>query len=282
VLHDVRLLLLRVAYGEPLNGDCGGGSLASNTALMFYQLFMADMFANDAEHDAPDVASHARALSGGFLAATKILKANDYQGAGSATAGSLLRGIADSAPMAGLCCILFNNTKADSSNQNNHEKMPHAERRWLANKELFLHGLLACAGRRHVLGADDSGCLLPKRGTPRATKATGFTEWDSDNHVEPEASSRQTNNGKSGGPKIDDFALALRPMITLYAILDKLSSVFVVNMSDELVEQSVVKVVKKVEDCLKTKDIHELLIAAGVDMDHGQIIEELQKGLVSA
>jgi hypothetical protein len=166
--------------------------------------------------------------------------------------------------------------------QNNCEKMPHAERRWLANKELFLQGLLACAGRRHVLGADDSGCLSPKRGTPRATKVTAFTEWDTENRIEPGASSRQTNDGKSGGTKIDDFALALRPMITLYAILDKLSSVFVVNMSDELVEQSVAQVVQKVEDCLKTKDIHELLIVAGVDMDHDQIMEEVQKGLVSA
>lgn len=283
VLHDVRLLLLRVAFGEPLNGDCGGGSLSSNMALMFYQLFMADMFANDAEHDAPDIASHARALSGGFLAASRIIMAKDYQGVGSATAASLMRGIADSAPMAGLCCILFDNNGSDDSNQNNKEKLPHADRRWIVNKKLFLCGLLACAGRRHAVGADESGCLSPKRGSTRLTKATAFSEWETCNTImEAEPSTRQNNSGTSSGPMIDDFAMPLRPMITLYAILDKLSSVFVVNMSDELVEQSVIQVVKKVEDCQKTKNIYELLEVADIDMKPNEIIDELQKGLVSA
>ena len=37
-LHDVRLLLLRMAHGEMLGADCGGGSLASNSSLLFYIL----------------------------------------------------------------------------------------------------------------------------------------------------------------------------------------------------------------------------------------------------
>merc|ERR1719464_1998284 len=41
VLHDVRLLLLRMAYGESLNADCGGGSLRSNAELIFHQLSIA-------------------------------------------------------------------------------------------------------------------------------------------------------------------------------------------------------------------------------------------------
>ena len=36
VLHDVRFLLLRMAYGESLSADCGGGSLSSNCQLLFY------------------------------------------------------------------------------------------------------------------------------------------------------------------------------------------------------------------------------------------------------
>ena len=40
LLYDVRLLLLRMAYGELLNEDCGGGSLMSNSKLIFYQLSM--------------------------------------------------------------------------------------------------------------------------------------------------------------------------------------------------------------------------------------------------
>ena len=282
VLHDVRLLLLRVAYGESLSGDCGGGSLGSNSALMFYQLFMADMFANDAEHDAPDVASHARALSGGFLAASRILTAIDYQGLKTASATSLARGIADSAPMAGLCCILFNNTRCDASNQDKDDMTPRPERRWLAERKYFLRGLIACAGRRHALGVDDSGCLSPKRGSTRATKATAFTAWESFNDGESETTTRRNNHGNTSLPKIDEFALSLRPMITLYAIFDTLSAVFVVNMSDELVEQSVVHIVKKVEDCQRTKNIHDLLLTANVDMEDVQILEEFQKGLLTA
>ena len=282
VLHDVRLLLLRVAYGESLSVDCGGGSLGSNTALMFYQLFMADMFAKDAEHDAPDVASHARALSGGFLVASRILVATDYHGLKSASATSLARGIADSAPMAGLCCILFNNTKCDASNQNKVEKTPHAERRWVTEKKYFLHGLIACAGRRHALGADDSGCLSLKRGSTRATKATAFTAWKSFNHSEFETTTQRSSHCNNSLPEIEEIALSLRPMITLYAIFDTLSTVFVVNMSDELVDQSVLHIVKKVEDCQRTKNIHDLLVVANVEMEHVQILEEFQKGILTA
>ena len=55
MLHDVRLFLLRVAHGEPLNADCGGGSLASNLTFLFYHLRVARAHANPA-------ATHASAL----------------------------------------------------------------------------------------------------------------------------------------------------------------------------------------------------------------------------
>eukprot|EP00952_Eustigmatos_sp_NYUAD-ZCMA_P012548 50363-Eustigmatos_ZCMA.PRE.1 len=37
VVHDLRLLLLRIAFKESLRDDSGGGSLASNLKLMPYQ-----------------------------------------------------------------------------------------------------------------------------------------------------------------------------------------------------------------------------------------------------
>jgi len=52
--------------------------------------------------------------------------------------------------------------------------------------------------------------------------------------------------------------------------------------SDESVEQSAARVVKKTEDCHGAKSITELLRKANVSMDHDRIIEELQKGIISA
>jgi hypothetical protein len=88
--------------------------------------------------------------------------------------------------------------------------------------------------------------------------------------------------GKRGLLKIDDFANALRPMITLYAIFDYMSLVYVPDMTDEMIKESAEGLVKHVEDCQKAKGIHDLLRKAGVKLDNDSIIEELQKGMVSA
>jgi len=293
VLNDVRLLMLRMAYGEALNADCGGGSLPSNTCLLFYQLFLADMFTNDAEHDCPETAQHARVLSGGFLAAVKIVSAQDYDGAGTSAGTALLRGIADASPMAALTCILYHNNRDEQSVQAKEDLKPHPRRRWELNKEAFLCGLIACAGRRHALGVDESGCVSSRnRNSSRSSRPSSFADWeilDGEPTPEDAPSSPQTRKatttsvvGSRGLPKMEDFAKALRPMITLYAILDELSAVFVLNMSDESVEQSAARVVKKTEDCHGAKSITELLRKANVSMDHDRIIEELQKGMISA
>lgn len=64
----MRLLLLRIAHGESLSTDCGGGSLTSNCTLVYYLLFLADLFARDAEVDSPATVQHAKQLTPGFLA----------------------------------------------------------------------------------------------------------------------------------------------------------------------------------------------------------------------
>ena len=287
VLHDIRLLLLRMAYGEALNADCGGGSLSSNSTLLFYQLFMADMFANDAEHDAPCTAQHARFLSAGFLAATNILRANDFD-AGGSTGTALARGIANSAPMASLCCILFNNNSDEDSVEPEKNAKPHPRRRWAVQKEEFLRGLIACAGRRHALSVEDSGCVSPTRSRSNRIRSSSFTEWDmaSNDMASGDTASSwrkpSTILGKRGLPQIDDFAKALRPMITLYAILEQLSSDFIVGMDDEAVEASATRLAELIDACQKSKSIHDLLQKAKVALDHEEIIEHLQKGMVSA
>jgi hypothetical protein len=292
VLNDVRLLLLRMAYGESLNADCGGGSLSSNASLLFYQLLLVDMFTNDAEHDSPQTARHAICLSGGFLAACKIVQADDYDGAGKPTHASLCRSIADAAPMAALTCVVYHNTKDEDAAQPEKDAMiPHPNRRWELNKEDFLCGLIVCAGRRHALGAEDSCCQTSRKGRPRQSS---FSDWEvvQDESTETEVSTTlaaakrkgptSVAMGKRGLLKIDDFANALRPMITLYAIFDYMSLVYVPNMTDEMIKEGAEGLVKHVEDCQKAKGIHDLLRKAGVKLDNDRIIEELQKGMVSA
>ena len=73
-LNDVRFLLLRMAHGESLGADCGGGSSSSNFLLLLYELYSADMFAQDAEHDESlEVSRHARGLSAGYLVGVDIV-----------------------------------------------------------------------------------------------------------------------------------------------------------------------------------------------------------------
>lgn len=78
-LHDVRFLLLRMAHGEALNADCGGGSSSSNFLLLLYQMFSADMFATNAEHDEPlEVSRHVRGLSAGFLVGSDVVDGPEF------------------------------------------------------------------------------------------------------------------------------------------------------------------------------------------------------------
>jgi hypothetical protein len=314
VLHDVRFLLLRMAYGEALNADCGGGSLASNAKLVFYQLFMADMFEKDAQVDAAETAQHARALSAGFLAACAMLKSEDddddhrsSENKKTSANTPLLRGIADAAPMAALTCILFHNTKSDINSgetakmslDEDQEQQPHAKRRWVFGKESFLRGLLRSAGRRHALGVDTSGCVTGRGGSSgqsRISRSSAFADWEVvDGELSPPAAdsgssallscirgSNKSSLKRNLKPCIDDFRDALRPMVVYYAIMDQLSSEFVLNMEDSKVEESANKLVDVIENCQRAQSIQELLRRANVALGQDEIIDELQRGMISA
>lgn len=68
-----------MAHGEALGADCGGGSSSSNFLLVLYQLYSADMFATNAEHDeSSEVSRHARGLSAGFLVGTELVDDPDF------------------------------------------------------------------------------------------------------------------------------------------------------------------------------------------------------------
>jgi E3 ubiquitin-protein ligase UBR4 len=291
VLHDVRFLLLRMAHGEPLNADCGGGSLSSNAQLLIHQLMMADMFEKDAQVDSPETAQHVRNLSAGFLAACSIVHAEDYKKSGASTSALLVRGIADAAPMAGLTCILTHNNRDDcGSGDESLDTKPHPKRRWVTGREQFLRGLVICAGRRHALGIETSGCVTGRVASSGQSRPTTFPEWstgDSGGRATTAALSSQTGGRKSKKrslkPDLDDFGTSLRPMICFFAILDQLSECFVLNPKDDDIEDTANKIVKVLEQCHKAKGIRELLLIAKATMvDEEEILDDFQRGLISA
>lgn len=286
-LHDVRLLILRMSYGEALNTDCGGGSLSSNTALIFHMLFMADVFVRDAEHDTPETVKHARELSSALLATSKILEADDYESE-SSNSLRLCQGFADASPMAALCCILFYNTENDNNSHSNKRRStnvtvnsPLQKRRWNLHKNVFLCGLIRCAGRRYALGIYSSGCESTRRNvTGRRLRSTSFSEWElPDRNKIPSATSRRSLILNRGAKTVDDYAKVLRPMITMFTILDCLSGLFSFNMNDESIEKGVERLVEVIQSCQSAPNIRLLMCEAKINLDDDQILYEIDAGI---
>lgn len=319
-LHDVRFLLMRMAHSESLNADCGGGSLASNAQLVFHMLALAEAFANDAEHDDPRTARHARAVDAGFLAGDEVLRASDFVSSSSSPGGGseggsnsasqrLSRGLADAAPMACLSCVLFRNGIDDSSSGGGRRggkkaassgskgpSLPHPKRRWALHRERFLRGLIRCAGRRKACGVEGSGCVEKKSssggvggvGSRARSGSASFSDWDDPEDAASGGGSSSARGaggksssalGKRSAPGIAEHAAALRPMITLYAIFDALSAEYAPGMEDEAVEESAGRLVAKIEECRRARDICDLMKKAGVDgMDHDAVLEEFLRG----
>jgi len=283
VLHDLRLLLLRMAYGEALNSDCGGGSLSSNFLLLLYQMYSADMYAINAEHDeSPEVAKHARGLSSGFLAAVEIAQAPGFDRHDSRSK-RLEKGIADTAPMASLCSILFFNPGKEISESDVEGNNPSPKRQWEMYKEKFLIGLIKCAGRRHSLGVTDSGCVTSRgisTGRKNIDRARSYADWGSGDDSSKFVSASGTRK-KRAGNMINEYSVALRPMITMYAMFDQLSKEFVVNNDDECTDLSSGRLASKLEECYKASDIQDLLHVANVAMDQNEICTIFELGALA-
>lgn len=290
-LHDVRFLLLRMAYGEALNADCGGGSSSSNFLLALYQLYTADMFAANAEHDeSQEVSKHARNLSYGFLVGEDIVDKPVFDRNLNSRSKRLERGVAESAPMAALCSILFYNVDegagsgAKKSPSPQTSKEPSPTRQWEVNKAKFLAGLIRCAGHRHSLGLTDSGCATSKglsTGRKNVEKTRSFVDWrkeELDISGGVHATSRRSPFKTA---MIDDYGQSLRPMITLYTVFDQLSKEFVVNDDDESTEASSERLADKLETCYKSSNIEDLLQVADITMSRDLICKYFEKGCTS-
>ena len=77
---------------------------------------------------------------------------------------------------------------------------------------------------------------------------------------------------------IEEYSVALRPMITLYAVFDALSKEFVVNNDDERTEESSERLAAKLEACYKADGIEELLRVAEIDAGHDAICKAFEQG----
>ena len=281
ILHDVRLLMLRMAYGEALNIDCGGGSASSNFLLALYQLYTADMLLTKTGLDDSQAAKHARGLSPGFIAASAIVNSVGFT-RNDTRSKRLERGVANAAPMAALCSILFldltNEGVVDTSISCDvtERKTPSSNRQWETHKDTFLAGLLRCAGLRNALGITDSGCVTSRgistESRKNIEKARSFTDWNTDGSSMKKKSSSSTI--------LEGYAISLRPMITLYAILNSLSKEFVVNDTDENTLTASERLASTLESCLKTCSVVELLEVAEITMDHDAICKFYEKGLL--
>jgi hypothetical protein len=268
-LFDAHFLLLRFAYGESLNADCGGGSLASNCSLLFFHLSMAEMFEKNAQLEQPEQSQHVRGLSAGFLAACAMM--NDKE----TSTMALARGIADAASMSALTCILFHNQRDDTGGSEEEiTDRPHLHRRWLEGREYFLRGMVVSAGRRKALGISGSGCL-PIRSVTKRLRSSSFADWDG-------VASESAESSSSKRLTIDDFQNALRPAITLFAIFEKMSSEYIGQMDDCRIQEASERLVGLVESCLRCKSIHELLTLAKVDLESDELMKLLQNGMVAA
>lgn len=209
--------------------------------------------------------------------------------------------------MACLTSILFHNTRADDSSSGATDNLeedpkPHAKRRWVQGRDHFLRGLIICAGRRHALGLETSGCISGRGrsdSSSRSLRLPSFEDWDTVDDISYSSSTsraaagiapattatnrRRSSNSNSNKPCIDDFGNSLRPMITFYAFMDALSEVFVVNMPDTEVEECSSKLVHVLEQCQKAKSFRELLTIAKItSLDDEEMLDEFQKGMMAA
>ncbi len=312
-LHDIYFLLLRMAYGEVLGADCGGGSSSSNFLLLLYQLYSADLLAKNVEHDESlEISRHVRGISAGFLVGMEIVDGSDFDRV-DPRSRRLERGVAcelyglilslilklaplcnsrtthvtDSvaAPMAALLSILlFNSEDVDAPNVScsGTIKAPCPTRQWEVYKSKFLAGLLRCAGLRHSLGVTDSGCVTSRGiSTVRKNieKARSFIDWSNNDDVSSGTTSRSIETQQAN--MIDDYSRALRPMITLYVIFDQLSKEFIVDNDDERTLELSEQLADRLELCHKANSIHDLFQVAEIYQEVAAICKLFEKGATS-
>ena len=263
ILHDVRLLMLRISYGETLNVDCCGGSLSSNSSLILYTLLLVHKLAKDTKQKLQGTIQHIKELSSGYLAAFEIVSSKDLDRK-SVNLENLQRSIADVSPMAAISSIIFFNTTNEDTISK--KTSPSDVQRWKLYKDRFLSGLVQCAGRRYALGIDGSGC--ESNGGSNSVRRNMLPRESND-----KVSLMLVTDMITKSESIDKYFKALKPMITLYAMLDQLSKDFSHSMEDKLIEERADQITRVIELCQRTDNIRSLLHHANVLVDEQKVLE---------
>ena len=296
-LHDARLLLLRIAYGEALNVDSGGGSLTSNSMLIFHLLHLSSMFKKSSKHDNTASFQHCSCLHLGYIAAWEILQADDFTGFGK---NALQRGVADAAPMAALCCILHDGSENDGQlqvtscedvhmNQSSCALWPK-KKIWEMYPVYFLKGLIRWAGKRTAGGIVDSGCTARRSSALTPPLKNSFVEWDGDATImSDEFIEMSTHENKEKGldeqlfvsrpgASLCEYLGSLRPMCALFAMFDCIFKHYRGDMTDQEVVMAADELVQVVESCQKATSLSSLLKASNIMLELDHILGELDKG----
>lgn len=265
VLHDIRLLLLRIAYDESLSSDCGGGSLTSNAGLVFQLFLMADMFTKNAEIESPSLAKHIKFLAAGFIFGIEVVDGN--RRGKNVSYVSLHKAAIDASLMASICCILFN--KKSVENESSTNEFSFASGLWKKFRSTFISGLLRLGGRRKRQGIEHSGCIMSRAQNRKIGKREEWVTQDKNKSV----------LGKRSKHDLEDTDSYLRPMIMLFVMLENLSNLYDSNdLDDTKIFSSAESFVNTIEKCRKSKDIHELCSMADLKMDEEKIYAEFDVG----
>jgi hypothetical protein len=199
--------------------------------------------------------------------------------------------------MAALLSILFYNaedTLIGGSSTTTHDlcgsnvrQTPSPSRQWEVYKSRFLAGLLRNAGHMHSLGVTDSGCVTSRgicTGQKKIERARLYKDWTSDDPEFSEVSAISSSEGRHSSHRmtmIEVYSGALRPMITLYAVLDQLSKDFIVDNCDLKTSESSERLALTLDSCYKANDIHELLRIADIGLGNDAICKYFEKGATS-
>jgi hypothetical protein len=277
ILHDLYFLILRMSCGESLTNDCGGGSITSNSLLVFYMLLLVEKY--KANHT--DAFNHASALSYSLILCWKTIQSNDH-GIDSSLLSRLRLGIAEAAPMAAISCILFHNRKNEES-----DNASVSTRLWFMYRDVFCACLIYTAGHRHALGIEGSGCDQNRRlFTGKRARSTSFNDWDGDSLVD-KASKSSGNSlmtklksliGKRTSCPLDQYAKALRPMLALFIVLDRLAGEFSVDMKDEAIDQGAVALANVIESCQRAENLAALMRIGNIPIDKERILDAFDEG----
>jgi E3 ubiquitin-protein ligase UBR4 len=256
-LYDVYLLLLRIAYNEDLSADCGGGSLASNCELMYYQFIAADTFDRDAQAENITYSAHARCLAGGLLSAVALINED------GASYNSLSPYVGDAAPMAAICSVVFHNCAESSSGS---QLQPFPKRQWILGRDFFLRSLIISAGRRCIKHMRGSGCA-PAESVRRVI-------------IQDEQVGLDRPVGGSSDRLSLDIAPFLLPMLVLFAVVDHISMDFSPAMSDEQIRDSTQRLVALLADCRRIRSVPEMMRRLNVTCRDEEVAAYFEKGMV--